>query len=136
MEKRIYVFSWLLFIVATFVRGLQSTTQSASSVSSCFNDNNVIGRQNPDYIEHLPGYNQPLPSNWYSGYVSYEFYNRTVHTHYVFVEAEDTYDDIVKPIIYWSSKFLQYVTCPVLCVWCVEKSELVSFFFVRVLLFR
>jgi hypothetical protein len=48
---------------------------TSSSSSSCF------FQQHPDFVPHLPGYNQPLPSAWFSGYLTYELEGRTVHTH-------------------------------------------------------
>lgn len=56
-----------------------------------------------DRVTHLPGLNAPLPSPWYSGYLSYEFHGHTIHTHYVLVEAEDLGDNSVKPLIYWTN---------------------------------
>lgn len=55
-----------------------------------------------DFVSHLPGFNQPLPSPWYSGYLRYELEGRTVHTHYVLVEAEMDFHK-TKPLIYWSN---------------------------------
>jgi carboxypeptidase C (cathepsin A) len=55
-----------------------------------------------DRVHHLPGFNQPLPSPWYSGYLTYTFQNRTIHTHYMLVEAEDDFNNN-KPLIYWSN---------------------------------
>lgn len=52
----------------------------------------------------FPGWDQPLPSAWYSGYLEYELEGQTVHTHYVLVQAEDhegTETDL--PLIYWSN---------------------------------
>ncbi|KAL7581813.1 hypothetical protein ACA910_022337 [Epithemia clementina (nom. ined.)] len=72
----------------------------------------------------FPGWTsrQPLPSPWYSGYVSYEFEGRMIHTHYVLVLAEEEAKEGVKeeengdrssssgggavedkPLIYWSN---------------------------------
>lgn len=56
----------------------------------------------PDWVEKLPGWNQPLPSRWYSGFLEYEFHGRQVRTHYTLVEAEDDPHD-EKPLIYWSN---------------------------------
>lgn len=56
----------------------------------------------PDLMRSLPGWNQPLPSPWYSGYLHYELEGRQVHTHYVLIEAEDNQDNS-KPLIYWSN---------------------------------
>jgi hypothetical protein len=67
-----------------------------------------------DYIHALPGY-IPItpPSCWYSGYLTYEFLGRTIHTHYTLQIAEffhshndsdvDGYNPLQKPLIYWSS---------------------------------
>jgi hypothetical protein len=55
-------------------------------------------------VESLPGWNQPLPTPWYSGYLHYELgSNRTVHTHYTLILAEDDWNHN-KPVIYWSSE--------------------------------
>ena len=43
-----------------------------------------------DRVHLLPGYYEPLPSDWYSGYLEYSLPcmgNRTIHTHYIYVEA-------------------------------------------------
>lgn len=56
----------------------------------------------PDLMTNMPGFNQPLPSHWYSGYLDYELEGRQVHTHYVLVEAEDNLAGD-KPLIYWSN---------------------------------
>lgn len=59
-------------------------------------------RDHPDLMTHMPGFDQPLPSKWYSGYLDYELEGRQVHTHYVLVEAEDNLAGD-KPLIYWSN---------------------------------
>lgn len=64
-----------------------------------------------DRIHHLPGYNAPLPSPWYSGYLTYELQGHTIHTHYVLVMAERLQGEqndsnaeyAAKPLIYWSN---------------------------------
>uniref|UniRef100_A0A7S3PEG2 Carboxypeptidase n=1 Tax=Amphora coffeiformis TaxID=265554 RepID=A0A7S3PEG2_9STRA len=61
-----------------------------------------------DRIQHLPGYDAPLPSPWYSGYLTYELGNHTIHTHYVLVMAERMHGEdeeaaAQKPLIYWSN---------------------------------
>lgn len=58
--------------------------------------------EHPDLMTRMPGLDQPLPSNWYSGYLDYELEGRHVHTHYVLVEAEDNLAGD-KPLIYWSN---------------------------------
>ena len=57
----------------------------------------------PDFVPHLPGFDQPLPSAWFSGYLSYDFAGRTIHTHYVLIQAEDDFGDDNKPLIYWTN---------------------------------
>ncbi|GKY99422.1 hypothetical protein MPSEU_000896900 [Mayamaea pseudoterrestris] len=57
-----------------------------------------------DFVRSLPGLNAPLPTPWYSGYLSYEFNGQQVYTHYTLVAAEDDWDeDNLKPLIYWSN---------------------------------
>ena len=70
-----------------------------------------------DYVHELPGYVHVVPpSCWYSGYLTYEFLGRTVHTHYTLQIAEffpssdhDNENEVnhssplLKPLIYWSS---------------------------------
>lgn len=60
----------------------------------------------PDRMTFFPGFDQPLPSAWYSGYLEYDLEGNRVHTHYVLVEAEDreegsTGGDL--PLIYWTN---------------------------------
>lgn len=55
--------------------------------------------KHPDRMFEFPGWNQPLPSAWYSGYLEYEFQGQRVHTHYVLVQAEE--EEL--PLIYWSN---------------------------------
>jgi carboxypeptidase C (cathepsin A) len=58
-----------------------------------------------DRVKSLPGWNQPLPSNWFSGYLDYDFQGQQVHTHYVLIEVEQIGDQNSddKPLIYWSN---------------------------------
>jgi len=72
-------------------------------IFSCWGAALSCDESHPDFIPHMPGLNQPLPSSWYSGYLTYEFQDRTIHTHYVYVEAEVTEDEEEKPLIYWSN---------------------------------
>lgn len=65
-------------------------------------DASCLTEKDPDFVQSLPGYDQPLPSAWFSGFLDYELNGRQVHTHYVFIEAEDDFDDS-KPLIYWSN---------------------------------
>jgi carboxypeptidase C (cathepsin A) len=58
----------------------------------------------PDRVSSLPGYNAPLPSAWYSGYLDYELQGHKIHTHYILVEAEDVGSrKTPTPLIYWSN---------------------------------
>lgn len=60
----------------------------------------------PDRLKSLPGWDQPLPSRWYSGYLNYTFQNIQIRTHYVLVEAEELGDesnDEDKRLVYWSN---------------------------------
>jgi len=72
---------------------------AAASNTLCTKDGDA---PHPDLMSYMPGLNQPFPSNWYSGYLDYEFQGRQVHTHYVLVEAEDNAAGD-KPLIYWSN---------------------------------
>ena len=69
-----------------------------------------------DYVHSLPGYVPVVPpSCWYSGYLTYDFMGRAIHTHYTLQIAEfvssnndddkefDSYSPLQKPLIYWSS---------------------------------
>ena len=107
--------------IAQFVLILQSLVLpivvATSSASSALSKSSLIIQQcllsdellkhHPDSVTEIPGYNAPLPTPWFSGYLTYEFYNRTVHTHYTFVLAENN-EDATKPIIYWSSTYYYY----------------------------
>jgi len=89
------VFALLLLVAVSAV--------NASSYCECENDKMHM-ESHPDRVFELPGWNQPLPSRWYSGYLDYEFHGQQVHTHYVLLEAEETGDCICdKPLIYWSN---------------------------------
>jgi carboxypeptidase C (cathepsin A) len=61
-----------------------------------------MSSDHPDKVHSIPGWNMPLPSAWYSGYLDYELEGEQFHTHYVLIEAEDDEEDI-KPLIYWSN---------------------------------
>jgi serine carboxypeptidase-like clade 1 len=57
-----------------------------------------------DFVKFLPGFNAPLPSPWFSGYLYYEMNGQQVHTHYTLIAAENDWDeDNPKPLIYWSN---------------------------------
>lgn len=71
-------------------------TTPATADSSC------LTAQHPDFVPHLPGFDQPLPSPWFSGYLTYELEGRTVHTHYVLIQAEEDFNE-TKPVIYWTN---------------------------------
>lgn len=69
----------------------------------------VRGDSHEDRMESLPGYPHPLPSPWYSGFLDYELNGVNVHTHYVYVEAEQ--DENETPLIYWSNGGPVSVVC-------------------------
>ena len=78
-----------------------SAVNASSAYCECENDDKLM-ESHPDRVLEVPGWNQPLPSRWYSGYLDYEFHGQQVHTHYVLLEAEQTGDCICdKPLIYW-----------------------------------
>ena len=79
--------------------------------SSC-----LLQSDHPDRMTSIPGWDQPLPSAWYSGYLDYELEGQTVHTHYVLIQAEEEGDEEEQknnegenenehdlPLIYWST---------------------------------
>jgi len=60
----------------------------------------------PDRMTYFPGWDQPLPSAWYSGYLDYELEGQKIHTHYVLIQAEDhegSTDEKDLPLIYWTN---------------------------------
>mmetsp|Transcript_53203 Transcript_53203/g.59457 ORF Transcript_53203/g.59457 Transcript_53203/m.59457 type:complete len:572 (-) Transcript_53203:353-2068(-) len=78
------------------------------------NESCLFQSGHPDRMKEIPGWDHPLPSAWYSGYLEYKLEGQTVHTHYVLVQAEqiedhDGDDDEEKekdndlPLIYWSN---------------------------------
>lgn len=58
-----------------------------------------------DRVKSLPGYDAPLPSPWYSGFLEYELEGQAIKTHYILVEAEDIRPERTTPtpLIYWSN---------------------------------
>ena len=104
---------------SSFFRGIIVWALMAASFSSAENNNNnnekcrasskIAASDHPDRVFSLPGFDQPLPSPWYSGYLNYTLEGRQVHTHYVLIEAEENDDDDddndqnAKPLIYWSN---------------------------------
>lgn len=58
-------------------------------------------RDHPDRLNSLPGYPHPLLSPWYSGYLDYELNGVDIHTHFVYIEAEENENNA--PLIYWSN---------------------------------
>jgi len=58
--------------------------------------------QYPDEVTHLPGWNQSLPSKWYSGHVRAGVKDgKQLFHHYVLVESES--DPANDPVIVWSN---------------------------------
>jgi len=75
-----------------------------STVNALKDPGCAIQEDNPDRVKSIPGFDAPLPSKWYAGYLDYEFNGEQVHTHYIHIEAEDLGDGIDdKPLIYWSN---------------------------------
>jgi len=85
----------------------ETETETTATTNQDSNENNICLEQSnhPDRMTSFPGWDQPLPSAWYSGYLDYELEGQTVHTHYVLVQAEDhegtEADD--KPLLYWTN---------------------------------
>jgi hypothetical protein len=91
-------------LISFLLAAVPSLASLAASNNKCFDE--TADDPHPDLMTHMPGFDQPLPSNWYSGYLDYELEGRQVHTHYVLVEAEaEAEDDRAgdKPLIYWSN---------------------------------
>lgn len=88
------IFCFLTVAVVVAANAKDATTQTLPSLGD-----------HPDRMTTIPGWNQPLPSPWYSGYLKYELEGRQVHTHYVMVQAEDNGDSGEEelPLIYWSN---------------------------------
>jgi len=74
-----------------------TTTTLAKEEEECSNSR----MNHVDRISSLPGWDAPLPSAWYSGYLDYSLEGQAIHTHYILVEAEFSVED--KPLIYWSN---------------------------------
>jgi hypothetical protein len=94
---------WPSIVVATSLSSSSSSSTRTSSIQQCLLSDELL-KHHPDSVTEIPGYNAPVPTPWFSGYLTYEFYNRTVHTHYTFVLAENN-EEATKPIIYWSSTY-------------------------------
>jgi serine carboxypeptidase-like clade I len=90
-----WISSSLVLLSSLLVGGAVAGSNSKDATLSCLGDH-------PDKMTSFPGWNQPLPSAWYSGYLDYELEGRQVHTHYVLVQAEDIGDEEL-PLIYWSN---------------------------------
>ena len=97
------------------INDINSDNDVKDNGSSC-----LLQSDHPDRMKSIPGWDQPLPSAWYSGYLDYELEGQTVHTHYVLIQAEEGDDDEQKnnnegenekenenenelPLIYWSN---------------------------------
>jgi serine carboxypeptidase-like clade I len=79
---------------------VESSRKDVASPSRLLCDQDMT--QHPDFVPHLPGYDQPLPSPWFSGFLEYTFHGRTIHTHYILVLAQEDFKND-KPLIYWSN---------------------------------
>jgi serine carboxypeptidase-like clade I len=82
---------------AAFLLAFASWCPQVSSKS-----NQHIG-EHPDRVYIIPGYPHSLPSPWFSGYLDYEIESTKIHTHYVYIEAEETDDPDSTPLVYWSN---------------------------------
>jgi serine carboxypeptidase-like clade 1 len=107
-----------VLILLARVVSVQSSVRSSLLGSS----DGVSGGQlqclqyHPDRMKSFPGWNQPLPSAWFSGYLDYELpgTGTSIHTHYVLVQGEEGPADDSNnsaassgadglPLIYWSN---------------------------------
>jgi serine carboxypeptidase-like clade I len=85
-----------------FVLWCWLTAVALAAESLCENEAWIEDR--PDRVYSLPGWNQPIPGLWFSGYVHYEFQGHTIHTHYMLATDEDIGGkSSPKPVIYWSN---------------------------------
>jgi hypothetical protein len=73
---------WKIFSLALIAADVPAVADASRDWSCWLGDH-------PDKVTTFPGWNQPLPSAWYSGYLEYELEGRQVHTHYVLVQAEE-----------------------------------------------
>jgi hypothetical protein len=87
----------LMLLFLTFLIWMINPSVVLSSDEKCA----LLRGDHPDRIFKFPGWNQPLPSPWYSGYLDYELEGQHVHTHYTLVVAEESPEDL--PLIYWSN---------------------------------
>lgn len=88
-----------MLALAVSILSFFTTVANAAHGAEC-----NVGVDHPDAIKRIPGYDAPLPSRMYSGYLDYEFQGESIHTHYIFIEAEDLGNGIDdKPLIYWSN---------------------------------
>lgn len=97
---------WLREIVAWTVAALATAVSPhmRGATAACSDDNPHSCEC--DRVHHLPGFDAPLPSPWYSGYLTYDLDGHTIHTHYVLVMAERLESESVhtkKPLIYWTN---------------------------------
>lgn len=120
----LFLASSVVCVSSETIRGPKERSSTASTNTGNGNgngNNNKIDEHficldqedHPDRMSFFPGYDQPLPSAWYSGYLEYELEGNTVHTHYVLVQAEDSVGpsngngdheiDGGLPLIYWTN---------------------------------
>lgn len=113
----IMVFSSRCLRLGVAVLILLAHAKSVEGSNRLGSDGHLLCLQNhPDRMKSFPGWNQPLPSRWFSGYLDYELpgTETSIHTHYVLVEAESgnvadgnntvaSSNDDGLPLIYWSN---------------------------------
>jgi len=80
---------------------LLSLTSFYPQVTSAPIDDGML--KHPDRMYMIPGYPHSMPSPWFSGFLDYEIEGTKIHTHYVYIEAEETEDPASTPLIYWSN---------------------------------
>ena len=62
-----------------------------------------------DLVLSLPGWEGPLPSKWFSGFLTYKVLDKNINTHYIYIEQEKR-DEVNSstnstdgPLIFWSN---------------------------------
>lgn len=90
-------------VASATIRRKQSSIDNQSQPDSK-HERCLLQSDHPDRMTSFPGWDQPLPSAWYSGYLDYELEGQMIHTHYVLVQAEDHEgNDDELPLIYWTN---------------------------------
>eukprot|EP00548_Thalassiothrix_antarctica_P005196 CAMPEP_0194141190 /NCGR_PEP_ID=MMETSP0152-20130528/10651_1 /TAXON_ID=1049557 /ORGANISM="Thalassiothrix antarctica, Strain L6-D1" /LENGTH=558 /DNA_ID=CAMNT_0038839739 /DNA_START=42 /DNA_END=1715 /DNA_ORIENTATION=- len=98
-----YRYSTRLFLSSSSLFSLLLLLACTSFVKAVEEDCSKNYGAEADRITSLPGWDAPLPSAWYSGYLDYELEGQNIHTHYILLEAEELSDEDKKPLLYWSN---------------------------------